>query len=87
MIERRFSHEATAFDAGMVLGDGERIFLADFCDVHALDLFAVGNDEVRIRGWSQEISVESRFFAVGSGVLATVPKEARPSPGMCAAVT
>jgi len=44
MIERGFTDDAAAFNAPVVLRNGERIFLANFRDLYAFDRLSIGND-------------------------------------------
>ena len=66
MLNRRFPHEATAFNAPVILRDRKRIRPRRFRDFDAFDRLAVSRDEMRVRAVAQEVPVEARFFADGS---------------------
>ena len=76
-LQRRFAHDAAAFDAPMFLRRRERIFFSDLCHAHALDVLAVRDCEMRIRRRPQKIGVESGVFGDRPGFLPTVPERNR----------
>ena len=52
-LGRRFTHNAAAFDAPMVLRASELVLLSDFRDAHVLDVLPVGDGEMRIARGAQ----------------------------------
>src|SRR5438270_1996056 len=76
-IERCLADNAAAFDARMVLRARKWIFFSDFRDLHALDVLAIRDREMRIRRSAQKIRVESGFFRDRRGFLSAVTERDR----------
>ena len=57
-IERRLAHQSAAFDAPMLLRDGQRVLGPGLFNLDAFHRFPVGHDEMRIENGAQEIGVE-----------------------------
>src|ERR1043166_3961845 len=77
MRERRFAPQPAAFDAEMVLRDRKRIFATNFCYGDAVDRFAVGHGEMRVRICAQEVRVEPGVLSDWPNFLATVTERDR----------
>src|SRR5215475_12940321 len=74
-LQCSFTNKAATFDAEMFLCDRERVAAADFGHLHGLNALRASNSNMRIRGCSQKIAVETRllrksrlFFQVAAGI-------------------
>src|SRR6266700_1472836 len=61
-FQRRFSDKTAAFNAEVLLRNGERISASDFRYFHTLDSLATRRDEIWICRGAKEVAVEPRLF-------------------------
>ena len=82
-IERGFAHKAAAFDAPMLLGDGECVGSGHLLDLDAFNVLSVRDDEMRVESRAKEVGVEADLIAASCRVFDGCPAYGRESkPGM-----